>query len=125
MSFKRLVSDACWGRSSGLRKEERGTARCRPGRFDRQSERGSRLDPGRLARRRHRSGAGGGATQATVLVVIEAATGRLEVALRLLHLGADAMIDQSVEAGQAGTRPQEQQEQERRSHSAEQIRVGC
>ena len=66
-----------------------------------------RSEPGLAGRGPHRSRSWRGAAKGTMLGVIEAATRRLQVALPTLALGGLAVIDQGIEAGQAGAGSQE------------------
>ena len=82
------------------------------GQSDRMSGARLRLEARRITRRGHRSGAGCGAAEAAVLGVIEAAARGLEMTLRLFQLGAWPVIDQGVQARQAGTCRQEEHQEE-------------
>ena len=57
---------------------------------------------GRVCSRSHGSGSGGSPPQAAVFGVIETAARRLNVGLRLGEVPGSAVVDQRIEARQAG-----------------------
>jgi hypothetical protein len=67
---------------------------------------------GLVSRRSHGSGTRSGASQATVFGVIETAARRLYVRLRSLELSGSRVVDQAIEAGQAGACGEEDRQQD-------------
>jgi len=73
---------------------------------------GDRLGASDTAQRAHRTGAGSGAAQTTVIRMAEAPAGRLDVGLGPLEMGRAVVVHQGVQAGQAGAGGQEDRQQE-------------
>ena len=80
---------------------------------------GDRIETGGTAQRGRGAGAGGAAAQGTMIRMTEAAAGGLDVGLGPVELHAVMVVQQGIQAGQAGAGQQEDCQQEERLGPAE------